>query len=137
MTGNVGIPISLFIFVGILAFSITYQDWRCGRLFDKACLDIKPAMPIILALLCAAAILALLAAILYAVYVSTELKGLAIAAALLTVLTVCCNIAAVFYFYLDKVPKTEWYWCQLMAMFGSGLGLGIMICLLGTFCENL
>lgn len=137
MTGNVGIPIALFIFVGLLAFSVTYQGWNCGRLFDKACLEIKPAMLVILALLCIAAVLALLAAILYAVYVSTESRGLAIAAALLAVLAAGCSIAAIFYFYLDKVPEPDQHWCQLMAMFSSGLGLGVIICLLGTFCEDL
>ncbi|KAM3184057.1 hypothetical protein ACTXT7_009144 [Hymenolepis weldensis] len=137
MAGNVGIPIALFIFMGLLIFSLAYQGWNCGRLFDETCLNLKPTMLIILALLCVAAVLALLAAILYAIYISTELKGLAIAAALLAVLAAGCSIAAIFYFYFDRVSELNRFWCQLITMFASGLGLGAMICLLGTFCEDL
>nr|CDS27877.1 expressed protein [Hymenolepis microstoma] len=137
MSGNVGIPITLFIFVGLLAFSISYEGWSCGRLCDKKCLNIEPKMPIILGLISGGGVLALIGAILYSVYISNESDGLRIAAAVLTVLAAGCAIAAIFYFYIDMPNNSSKIWGQLMAMFASGLGLGVVLCLLGTFCENL
>ncbi|VDN99611.1 unnamed protein product [Rodentolepis nana] len=137
MSGNVGIPISLFIFVGLLAFAISYEGWDCGRLIDDKCRTLSTKYSVILWVICAAGILALLGAILYSVYISNESNGLRIAGIVFAVVAACCAIAVILYYYIDTPTISSKSWGHLITMFASGLGLGVILSLLGTLCEDI